>query len=155
MAKDKSGKCYEVPSDMSYPEWKKKYMGGGAVAGNRTAVPVAAVRKIPAEMEAMAASMLKLTDKYFKSRESRWSGKVVKMQGNTRAMARKEWNCDISVSEECSEHVMIHELLHSKSASYYGQEAYLEHGVMEEVPVEFLAKEICLNVIQHLRRSGR
>lgn len=144
LAKDERGKYYEVPSDMTYPEWKKKYMGGGAAEGNGTAVPVAAVRKMPvAEMEATAAGMLKLTDKYFKSRESKWSGKVVKMQGNTQAMARKEWNCDISVSEECCEHVMIHELLHSKSASHFGIDAYSENVVMEEVSVELLAKEIC------------
>ncbi len=144
LAKDKAGRYYEVPSDMAYPEWKRKYMGGGAAAGKGTAVPMAAVRKMPvAEMEKVAAGMLKLTDKYFRSRESRWSGRVVKMQGDTQAMAKKEWNCDISVSEECCEHVMIHELLHSKSASHYGQEAYLEHGIMEEVSVEFLAREIC------------
>lgn len=144
LAKDKAGKYYEVPSDMAYPEWKKKYMGGGAAAGNGATIPMAAVRKMTvAEMETMAAGMLKLTDKYFRSRESRWSGQIVKMQGDTRAMARKEWNCDISVSDECCEHVMIHELLHSKSASHFGIDVYSENVIMEEVSVELLAKEIC------------
>lgn len=40
LAKDKSGKYYEVPSDMSYPEWKKKYMGGMAAGGSRVEEPV-------------------------------------------------------------------------------------------------------------------
>lgn len=30
LAKDERGKYYEVPSDMTYPEWKKKYMDGGS-----------------------------------------------------------------------------------------------------------------------------
>ncbi|MCI8736870.1 MAG: minor capsid protein [Lachnospiraceae bacterium] len=30
LAKDQAGRYYEVPSDMAYPEWKKKYMGGGS-----------------------------------------------------------------------------------------------------------------------------
>ena len=39
LAKDKGGKYYEVPSDMAYPEWKKKYMGGMAAGGSKAEEP--------------------------------------------------------------------------------------------------------------------
>lgn len=46
LAKDKAGRYYEVPSDMAYPEWKKKYMvGGGRNAGLQETASDGTIRK--------------------------------------------------------------------------------------------------------------
>lgn len=49
LAKDESGKYYKVPSDMTYPEWKKKYMGGMAAGGSRAEKTV--IRKHKPDMD--------------------------------------------------------------------------------------------------------
>lgn len=46
LAKDESGKYYEVPSDMTYPEWKKVYVdGGGKISGLQEATPDGTIKK--------------------------------------------------------------------------------------------------------------
>lgn len=49
LAKDKEGRYYEVSSDMTYPEWKKKYMGSVVTGGSKAEKPV--IRKHRSDMD--------------------------------------------------------------------------------------------------------
>lgn len=73
---------------------------------------------------------------------SKWSGKV-RLRQDSRAKAGKAWNCDILVRSDANLHNLIHEHLHARSASHCAPHAYKMYEGIEELSVEFLAREIC------------
>ncbi len=73
---------------------------------------------------------------------SKWSGKVRWRQDN-HAKAGKAWNCDILVRTDANLHNLIHEHLHARSVSYFTQDTYDAYRGIEELAVEFFAREIC------------
>lgn len=75
-------------------------------------------------------------------KKSKWSGQV-RIDDKMEEMGRKEWSCDVTLSPDADYGTVLHELLHSRSISYYDARTYLEHRQMEEGSVELLTAEIC------------
>lgn len=75
-------------------------------------------------------------------KKSKWSGQV-RIDDKMGEMGRKEWSCDVTLSPDADYGTVLHELLHSRSISYYDARTYLEHRQMEEGSVELLTAEIC------------
>lgn len=129
---------YPVPPAMTFEEWKdvqipREQIKRHGAYGTYT----------ESEIRHLAQEAQKLADRYITARKSRWSGNIV-FRDLEDAMARKEWNCDISTRRDTALHILLHEQLHAKSVSHYGEQAFLENWIFEEGPTELLAKEICL-----------
>lgn len=138
MARDDKDGYYTVPSDMTYKEWQDTYVF------KRQATPHGAYgRYSEKEITQFAQEAQRLADKYFSARKSKWSGKII-LKNEDDDLAGKEWNCDISTRYDTAQHILLHEQLHAKSVSHYGQKAFYENWAFEEGPTELLAKEICL-----------
>lgn len=88
-----------------------------------------------------------LTEKYV-SRKSKWKG-IVKVDDERckeiRIAGRKDWSCTILVHSGTQARTYIHEMLHSRSASYSNPFVYRIHRKMEEASTELLARQICIN----------
>ena len=77
---------------------------------------------------------------------SKWSGIIKTASADALdAAGRKEWNCDITIREDFIKDlkVSIHENLHSRSASYFSPQVYLQNRPTEEGAVELMAQQIC------------
>lgn len=139
MARDpETGRTYEVPADMTYPEWKKRYVPKSEKAG------ASGIKRTSGQMEKRCIPLRTEAEKY-SPRKSRWSGKV--RADNERCeqegcLGIKEWNCDIIVRDDVPDGIMLHELLHSCSASYHSPADYIAHQGIEEASVELLTQEI-------------
>lgn len=137
-ARDSSGKTYYVPSDMKYREWEKRYVPRSEKAG------AFGMKRTSGQMEKRCIPLRTEVEKY-SPRKSRWSGKV--KADNERCeqegcLGIKEWNCDITVRDDVPDGIMLHELLHSCSASYHSPADYIAHQGIEEASVELLTQEI-------------
>ena len=53
------------------------------------------------------------------------------------------WSCDILTKHETAPAVMIHEQLHARSISHYGQKMYIQFSNIEESTVQLMTEEIC------------
>lgn len=133
-----TGKTYHVPADMKYEEWEKRYVPKSDKAGEL-------VRKRSSEQMEKRCIPLKEEVEKYSPRKSRWSGKVkadneqCEQEG---CMGMKAWNCDIIARDDVQDGVMLHELLHSCSASYHSPADYIMHQNIEEASVELLTQEI-------------
>ena len=90
--------------------------------------------------------MARTISKRYTTRDSKWSGTTIVDDDKCRQekiFGRKEWNCDILVSSKAGPKTYIHEMLHSRSASYLNRISYIRYARMEEASVEFLARKIC------------
>lgn len=137
-ARDGDGKTYYVPADMKYREWEKRYVPKSEKAG------AFEMKRTSGQMEKRCISLRTEVEKY-SPRKSRWSGKV--KADNERCEQEccsgiKEWNCDIIVRDDVPDGIMLHELLHSCSASYHSPADYIAHQGIEEASVELLTQEI-------------
>ena len=90
----------------------------------------------------MAKECEDIVNKYVRGK-SKWSGEVDILDWSEGYSAAKEWSCNISTLLEIEKHQMIHEHLHARSISHYDVETYKNYALMEELPIEFLAREIC------------
>lgn len=107
LAKDERGKYYEVPSDMTYPEWKSKYMGGSKKAEPtvRTHQPGLDIEK---ERLAINAAIKAVPPKV---REALNSGTIIDV-GKTGA-SQYDYNNDILyVAKGADKTAIIHEIGH-------------------------------------------
>lgn len=79
------------------------------------------------------------------SRDSKWSGRirVVSRMDKKEHIAMKLWNCDIITTRRVSDSTILHELLHSTSASWVDKKEYAKYAAMEEASTELLTEEIC------------
>ena len=81
----------------------------------------------------------------YSERPSKWSGNILVNSPNIDANTPgvKEWSCDISLSDRADNGVILHEMLHSCSGSYYKKEVFAENQAIEETSVEYLKQQIC------------
>lgn len=81
----------------------------------------------------------------YSDRPSKWSGNILVNSTNIDANTPgvKEWSCDISLSDRADNGVILHEMLHSCSGSYYKKEVFAENQAIEETSVEYLKQQIC------------
>lgn len=134
-----TGKRITVPGDMTYQQWYDKYVRGRAgfsKASNSKGIP-----ERQSDLQSMAIDADRVISKYTDA-TSRWSGKVNPLPEDYPHVAGKEWNCDILAKATANQYHMIHELLHARSISHYDVKTYIQHHAMEELPVEFLARQI-------------
>lgn len=95
------------------------------------------------EFTEVAVVAKKLIENYA-TKSSKWSGNInVYDSLENNVLGLKEWNCDISVVKSADNGVIIHELLHSCSVSYYDKNTYIQNQIIEEASVELLKQEIC------------
>lgn len=100
------------------------------------------------EIDDMAAQTEKIASQYI-AVPSKWSGKmviddegIINSDGSVTHYG-KLWNCDIVTKHETAPAMILHEQIHARSISHYGQEAYLKYGTIEEASVQFVVDEIC------------
>jgi hypothetical protein len=140
-ARDPEGEGYYVPADMSYKEWEEKYV----LKKNTPEFKSSELLRSEAEtytseeLKQMGKDSKELLDGYVKT-PSKWNEIIV--ENHSTLDYGKLWDCSIVVSPDMAPHIMNHEMLHSKSVSYYDQAIYLDHQIMEEAAVEFLNEEI-------------
>lgn len=104
---------------------------------------ISGIRNIKSQKELKAlAGEINLELDEICEKKSKWSGQV-RIDGKMGEMGRKEWSCDVTLSPDADYGTVLHELLHSRSISYYDARTYLEHRQMEEGSVELLTAEIC------------
>ena len=148
-ARGADGKTYYVPADMTYKEWKDRYVqsdtkplakGAGSEYTERT----------QQELEAVARSIKEELPNYSEF-PSKWSGRinVVSSFKNPSTIAEKDWSCDINTLSSVDDGVIWHEMLHSCSASHYDGQVYEIYRNIEEASVEFLKQQICKRLKIH------
>lgn len=70
---------------------------------------------------------------------TKWSGKLVKIEGRDGGM---KWNGDIALSSMTAPFIVLHEMLHLRSAGIYGKGEFMVNNKIEEASVNFLAQEL-------------
>lgn len=91
------------------------------------------------ELLTLTGKLKAVAAKYLPNR-SKWSGKInVSKEG----IEGKMWNCDIALGHDTCEYIILHELLHSHSVSYFTKKVYFNNHYIEEASVELLNQEIC------------
>jgi SPP1 gp7 family putative phage head morphogenesis protein len=143
----------ELIENMSYEEWKKRYVvdekseKGIENKNNSDIIKVPRVdirTKEPLkeytveEINDIAKQTAEIADKYT-DRKSKWSGNIVI---NDKGISGKLWNCDITTPLLTTPHILLHEHLHAHSISYYDYNTYIKNEGIEEATVQFFAQEI-------------
>lgn len=90
------------------------------------------------EIKTMANEMLDVANQYNQS-ESVWTGKI---SYNRNGAGLNPYTHDIDTNGHMNYHVILHEILHSKSAGHYDRPTYYAHMLEEELSVQFLTQEI-------------
>lgn len=93
------------------------------------------------EIYEMADAMNEIAGQYAQN-ISKWSGKLNITDGGYQA---KMWNCSISLRFQACNHLILHEMLHARSVSYYDKKTYGYHNKIEEASVQLLNQEISKN----------
>lgn len=113
---------------MTYKEWKEEFTD---ICVNETK-PIEKNENIGytrsvGEFKIVADGVKNLiTDYSIKS--SKWSGKISMDNSllDDNIAGVKEWNCDISLVDTADDGVVLHEMLHSCSVSYYSASVYIK-----------------------------
>ena len=145
-----TGEWYEVDANMTYPEWKKSFVGGGSKDGlpkinvDKTDISNYTKVRTSEELQEAAQGIVNNISNYTNTK-SKWSGNInvdnsLKLDG---IGGQKEWNCDITLIDTADDGAVWHELLHSCSVSHFDAATYLKHQNIEEASVEFLKQQIC------------
>lgn len=115
-----------------------------AISSNSFVLPTGKIAETPEILQRTAEQVDKFLDDYA-TKKSKWSGNAFRMLQDSfdNAMGKKDWNCDILIREDADIKIVIHELLHARSCSYFSKEEFIEHRTMEEATVELYAQEIC------------
>ena len=138
-ARDKDGSTYYVPGNMTYEEWKRKYVDKVNFKPEKYGLK----EYTEEEIYKMSVTANDIVAQYTNNK-TKWSGKTKVISLDTDVSGGKEWNCDISLDRETSMHIIIHEHLHAHSVSYFKPSDYKKYQNIEEASVELLAKEISL-----------
>lgn len=83
------------------------------------------------------------------STPSMWSGKMVvsdegiKNSDGHITYYGKPWNCDILTKHKTAPSMIMHEQIHARSISHYGQEIFIQFSCIEEAAVQFMTEELC------------
>ena len=99
------------------------------------------VKHTEKELYDMANKAKELADKYVPEIESKWSGKLV--IDDVKKEYGKLWSCDIQTDSYAEQDIFLHEILHSKSISYYDKLTFLKYEKIEDASVQLLVQEIC------------
>lgn len=92
-----------------------------------------------ADAQETAEKYNKVVDKYV-VRQSKWSGQILESKLGYSA---KDWSCDIMLHlANCPDMAILHELIHARSVSYYGQATWRSNIAIEEASVQLLTQEI-------------
>ncbi len=152
LARDADGKNIRVPANMTYEDWKSVYIDkkmtltewqkSSTVPSLKLVSQDSVTRKSKAELVKMAQEMDAIAAKYT-SIKSKWSGNLVIGDAPDHKVG-KLWNCDIALRSETAPHMLLHEHLHARSASYHGVASYIRYQRIEEAAVHFYSQEICL-----------
>ena len=138
-----------IPSNMNYRDWERVYIKKEITLDDwkrelknpkfelKTWEQAGKLRT-RVEFEALGREDKALVEKYT-GIPSKWSGNIIVNEENR---CGKEWNCDISLHEDAPEHVLIHELVHSCSASYSDKNTFWMNVMAEELPVHMMSQEI-------------
>lgn len=124
------------------------------------------------EIEEMARETEEIVSKHL-SIPSKWSGKMlvtdegVRVEGGNIVYYGKLWSCDIVTKHETAPAIIMHEQIHARSISYYGDKVYAQFSNIEESAVQFMTEEICRQngieiigsnyyaIVDSLKRIGR
>lgn len=136
-ARNEAGETYYVPSDMTYKQWKEKYVD--TLPKDKIIKGSELKRYSEDEIKEIADTTEKIIDKYV-SKKSKWSGNIIVDPSD--GIYGKRWNCDISTMSETSAHIILHEQLHARSISYFDSATYIKHSYIEEGAVQLLTQEI-------------
>lgn len=143
LAKDERGKYYKVPSDMAYPEWKKKYMGGIAADGSRVEKTVIRKHKpdmdVEKELLAVRAAIKAVPPKV---REAVNSGTVIDI-GKTGASQYDYKNDILYVAKGETAEGVIHEIGHIVENKLADPQKVLalKQDILKEVSLQALVNE--------------
>lgn len=124
-----------VPKDI--PEMKVKITGEDSFKEYSTE-----------EIEEMARQTEEIVSKHL-SIPSKWSGKMIVTDEGVREESGhvvhygKLWSCDIVTKHETAPAIIMHEQIHARSISYYGENIYTQFFNIEEATVQFMTEEIC------------
>lgn len=149
IARGKDGKTYMIPSNMNYKDWERVYVKKEIsleqwqeeLKNPKIELKTweqAGKLRTKAEFEELGRKDKTLVEEYT-GIPSKWSGNIIV---NKNGRCRKEWSCDIWLHEDAPEHVLIHELIHSCSASYSDSIIFSKNRMAEELPVHFMSQEI-------------
>ena len=136
-ARGEDGKTYYVPADMTYKEWKQTTVTKDVPGFQSLCLNKAIYTQD--ELNTMAKDANRLIDQYT-TKKTRWSGNIIM---NPDGKNQKLWNCDLNLSDDTAPYIVIHELLHARSISYYDALIYRNNRVIEEATVELLSQIIC------------
>lgn len=91
-----------------------------------------------------AAENMKVIAEEYSVNPSKWSGNIkIKKVLPENSLGIKEWSCDISLVDYVDDGIILHEVLHSCSSSYYDENTFENNQFIEEGSVEFLKQQIC------------
>ena len=128
----------KLDGNVTYEQWKAKYIE--KVMPKTSVNAVKLEPKTLEEAQKVAERMNEIVGKYV-VRPSKWSGKVVYYSKGT----YKAPSCDILVNlKDCPDDAILHEMLHSCSASYFPNAVYKSNSISEEASVQYLTQEISL-----------
>lgn len=144
--RDENGKTGYVDSDISYKEWKEKYVTNKNIDDiiknipkfRKTLIKGQQKQYSVKEIEQISQETNIIANKYTNN-TSKWSGRIIQ---SNRKISAKLWNCNIEIEPVTSPHVILHEHLHAHSISYYDRDIYKKYKNIEEATVEFYTKEI-------------
>ena len=128
--------------NMKYEEFKQKYLTKANTAANiipqfhKVEYSEVAKKRTAEEFQRMGEDLKDVAEKYI-GRQSRWNGKVTFSE-----KSGKLWNCSIQLESDTPKHIMLHEMIHSCSISYYDAAVYKAYRYAEELPVQLLCQEI-------------
>lgn len=144
IARDIDGTSYKVPANMDYKSWYQsmvdKYSDTPNIIGNQEK------KYSKSDAKKIAKTADNIISKYINI-PSKWSGNLIFEDLGKDKLGSKMWNCNIRLNFQegkvrTSIHVLMHELLHARSISYYDIQTYRKHRGIEEGSVQFLNEQI-------------
>lgn len=170
-ARNKGGRNIRVPADMRYDDWKKVYIDrtltlegwqnqrergkikSPQIVPFKTAEYANVAKPRNIEEIVKAGERFKPLVEQYTGRTSKWTGEIVLANGD-KVKGGKMWNCGILINSDAPDHVLIHELIHSSSISYFNKTVYADNAMAEELAVHFLSQELALKENVPLVRSA-
>ena len=134
------GKRVKVPAEMTYAEWKSRYVEKVPAIKVQNYKDVAKIRK---EDEFLKfANDIKPEIEYYTGRKSKWSGSFLFEQGGD--PGNKLWDCRIRLNPDVPLHALLHEMIHSCSVSHFGKNIWAKNIFEEELTIHYLSQELAL-----------
>ena len=147
-------RAHKLKDDDKYKEWLHNFRSFRANAAND--IPIVPKNEIDIitgtgynkrteEQLTKAAKDIMAYVGDYSTRPSKWSGKINVNASSLKVtdLGCKEWDCSISLKDNVDDGTILHELLHSCSASHYDPDVLENNRNIEEATVEYLKKCIC------------